>query len=56
MPAAGDTRYALDPDNLEQDYKAKKAQQDKATAELLKTAQKLKKLRKKNEPRKEKTI
>ena len=54
MPAAGDTRYALDPDNLEQDYKAKKAQQDKATAELLKTAQKVKEAKKEERAKKRK--
>ena len=41
-PAAGDTRYSLDPDNLNQDYEAKKAQQANATAELLKVNKKVK--------------
>jgi hypothetical protein len=52
MPQAGDTRYALDPKNIDRDYEAKKAQMDNATAELLKTGKKVKQAEKEEKSKK----
>ena len=53
-PVVGDTRYALDPENLSEDYEAKKAQQARATAELLDTRRKVKKAKKEEKAKKRK--
>jgi hypothetical protein len=53
-PVVGDTRYALDPENLSEDYDAKKAQQARATAELLDTRRKVKKAKKEEKAKKRK--
>ena len=52
--ASDSTRYALDPENQNQDYNAKKAQQDRATAELLDTRRKVKEAKKEDKKQKRK--